>query len=43
MLSFLGSLAAGEAVRKATSYVTKRVTTKTWRGILKNGLESLCE
>ena len=43
MLSFLGTLAAGQAVRKATSYVTKRVTTKTWRGILKNGLESLCE
>ena len=43
MLGFLGTLVAGQAVRKATSYVTKRVTTKTWRGILKSGLESLCE
>jgi hypothetical protein len=43
MFSFFGSLTAGEAVRKATSYVTKKVTTKTWRAVLKKGLESLCE
>ena len=43
MFSFLGSLTAGQAVRKATSYVAKKVTTKTWRGVLKKSLESLCE
>ena len=43
MFSFLGSLTAGQAVRKATSYVAKKVTTKTWRGVLQKSLESLCE
>ena len=43
MFSFLGSLTAGEAMRKATSYVTRKGTTKTWRSVLKRGLEALCE